>query len=84
MKIFFLAVTRLIIEKKKHILAIFRISFQKIDIINDFTIPIAAIFNFFSTIFLVTLQSMTANFNSLEIFIQLHHAKQQQYYSTKF
>ena len=40
LKIFFSAVTRLIL---KHILAIFRIIFQKIDIISDVIIPIAAI-----------------------------------------
>ena len=42
----FLAGTRLILEKK-HILAVFRTFFQKINIISDVIIPIAAILNFF-------------------------------------
>ena len=61
MKIFFPAVTRLILEKK-HILAIFGIIFQKIDIISDIIIPIAAIFKNFFNILFVALQSMTLQF----------------------
>ena len=41
MKILFLPVTSLVLEKK-HILVIFRITFQNIDIITDVVIPIAA------------------------------------------
>ena len=52
----------LILEKKKDILAIFRIIFQKNGIISDVIIPTAAIFEiFFYHFFFVTLQSMTVS-----------------------
>ena len=54
-KIFFIAATRLILEK--NILAIFRVIFQK-NWHSHVIIPIVAILKIFSTIFFVTLQSM--------------------------
>ena len=51
----------MLILEKKDILAILRIIFQKNGIIGDVIIPTAAIFEIFSTIFFVTLQSMTVS-----------------------
>ena len=51
----------MLILEKKDILAILRIIFQKNGIIGDVIIPAAAIFEIFSTIFFVTLQSMTVS-----------------------
>ena len=57
--------------REKHILAIFRIIFQNIDIISDVIIAIAAILKFFSTNFFVTLESMIVpNFISKAFFYQ--------------
>ena len=69
LKIFFLAATRLNLEKK-HILAIFHLIFQKIDIISDVIIPAAAILKIFFYHFLCNITKYDcAKFHIKSIFL---------------
>ena len=69
MKIFFLAVTRLILEEKR-ILVMFRIIFQKIDIISNVIIAIAAILkNFFYQFFFNMTEYDCGKFHVKSIFL---------------
>ena len=72
LKIFFLVTTRIILEEKKHILAIFFIIFQKNYIISDVINPIAAILKLVFYHFFCNIQSMTVSNFMSKSFSYLH------------